>query len=189
MYYFRNMIEPGQGILLIADPFLKDENFMRSAVLLCRHSEEGTFGFVLNKPYDFTLGDLLSDMEGFDIPVYTGGPVQMDTVHYLHRYPELVPDSQEVADGIYWGGDFEVLKSLIKTGTIDLSGVRFFIGYSGWESGQLDSEMTEKSWLTVNCTRDLVFDVSHDEVWKEGLRRLGGKYAMMINFPIDPQLN
>lgn len=183
------MVSPEQGILLIADPFLKDTNFMRSVVLMCRHSEEGSFGFVLNKLYDQTLGELISDMEGYQLPVYTGGPVQMDTVHYIHQYPNLLPDSQLIAEKIYWGGDFETLKTLIKNNEIDTSRIKFFIGYSGWGNGQLENELSEKSWLTATSNRNIVFNTPLDEIWKAGLRHLGGKYEMMINFPIDPQLN
>ncbi len=183
------MISPQQGILLIADPFLKDSNFMRSVILMCRHNEEGSFGFVLNKLYEQTLGDLITEMEGFDIPVYTGGPVQMDTVHYIHQYPDLLPDSQLVSENIYWGGDFEKLKLLIKNEEVDVSKIKFFIGYSGWTNGQLEEELSQKSWLTATSTRNIVFDTPLPEMWKAGLRHLGGKYEMMINFPIDPQLN
>lgn len=183
------MISPSSGILLIADPFLKDSNFMRTVLLICRHSEEGSFGFVLNKLYDLTLEDLFTDMEGFRLPVYKGGPVQLDTIHYIHQYPHLLPDSQEITENIYWGGDFETLKSLIKGGELDTSKIKFFIGYSGWEPGQLDGEMEEKSWLTASSTRSIVFNTPLDDIWKASLKHLGGKYEMMINFPIDPQLN
>ena len=183
------MIDPEQGILLIADPFLKDPNFIRSVIMICRHSEEGTFGFALSKQYEMTLDELISDLDEFPIPVYLGGPVQMDTIHYIHQYPQLIPESQLISDNIYWGGDFEVLKELIKNKKIDLSMIKFFIGYSGWESGQLNNELTEKSWLTTSCTKELVFETPYTDIWKAGLRHLGGKYELMINFPIDPQLN
>jgi putative transcriptional regulator len=183
------MIDPSTGVLLIADPFLKDDNFMRSVILLCRHSEEGSFGFVLNKLYDLTMADLFSDMEGYNIPVHIGGPVQMDTIHYIHQYPDLLADSQKITDNIYWGGDFEGLKNLIKDGKIDYTKIKFFIGYSGWEPGQLDSEMEENSWLTATSERDIIFETPTDDIWKAGLKHLGGKYEMMVNFPIDPQLN
>ena len=183
------MISPSQGILLIADPFLKDSNFMRTVLLMCRHSEEGSFGFVLNKLYDQTLEDLITDMEGFRLPIFKGGPVQMDTIHYIHQYPELLPDCQQITEDIYWGGDFETLKSLIKNDELDTDKIKFFIGYSGWEADQLDAEMSEKSWLTATSTRDFVFNTPMEEIWKASLRHLGGKYEMMINFPIDPQLN
>ena len=72
---------------------------------------------------------------------------------------------------------------------IDENQVRFFIGYSGWEKDQLNNELTEKSWLTATATRNIVFNTPSDNVWKESLKHLGGKYEMLINFPIDPQLN
>jgi putative transcriptional regulator len=67
--------------------------------------------------------------------------------------------------------------------------IRFYIGYSGWSSGQLEKEMNEKTWLTVNATRSLVFHDNAAEIWKDSLKHLGGDYEIMINFPIDPQLN
>ena len=84
------MIEPAPGILLIADPFLKDPNFLRTVVFLCEHKEEGSFGFVLNRQYVNTLDELIPELEGFKIPVYYGGPVQPDTIHFLHEYPEEI---------------------------------------------------------------------------------------------------
>lgn len=183
------MIEPGPGILLIADPFLKDPNFSRTVVFLCEHREQGSFGFVLSKLFEQTIDELISALEGFPIPVYHGGPVQMDTIHFLHQYPDMVPDAVEVSNGIYWGGDFEVLTQLIINNAIDLNKVKFFIGYSGWGEDQLTGELKEKSWVTVDATRNLVFDTHHGDVWKNSLKRLGGEYEMMINFPIDPQLN
>lgn len=183
------MIEPGPGILLIADPFLKDPNFSRTVVFLCEHKSEGSFGFVLNKKYEQTIDELIGGLEGYPYPVYYGGPVQLDTIHFLHQYPDLIPDAVEVADGIYWGGDFMALTALIRSGDIDQAKLKFFIGYSGWGEEQLSGEIAEKSWLTVDATRKLVFDTPHLEVWKNSLKRLGGEYEMMINFPIDPQLN
>ncbi|MEO6668415.1 MAG: YqgE/AlgH family protein [Ferruginibacter sp.] len=183
------MIDPRQDILLIADPFLKDPNFMRTVVYICRLSEEGCFGFVLNKLFEQNLGELITDLENFEIPVFTGGPVQPDTVHYIHQYPELIPGSYKISDEIHWGGDFEIVKELIRENRIDLSKIKFFIGYSGWDKDQLENEMKEKSWLTATSTRKIVFDTSPENVWKESIEHLGGKYKMMINFPIDPQLN
>ena len=183
------MIEPAQNILLIADPFLKDPNFMRTVVYICRHSEEGSFGFVLNKIFNQTLDELITGLDGIEMPVYYGGPVQTDTIHYIHQYPELIPECYKISDDIYWGGDFETVKTLLKTNQIDPAKIKFFIGYSGWEKDQLDNELSEKSWLTATATRKIVFNTASDIVWKESLKHLGGKYEMLINFPIDPQLN
>lgn len=183
------MIDPAPGILLIADPFLKDPNFLRTVVFLCEHREEGSFGFVLNRKYENTLDELIENMEGHKLPVYYGGPVQMDTIHFLHQYPDIIPGSFKVTDEIYWGGEFEKVIELLRSGEIDTNKIRFYIGYSGWSDGQLSDEMKEKSWLTVQATRRLVFHKNYTEIWKESLKHLGGEYEMMKNFPIDPQLN
>ena len=183
------MIDPGPGILLIADPFLKDPNFLRTVVFLCEHKEEGSFGFVLNRQYQNTLDELVPELEEHKFPVYYGGPVQQDTIHFLHQYPDEIPGGIEVLKGVYWGGDFDLVVEMIKKGTIDPARIRFYIGYSGWSSGQLTTEMNEKTWLTVKATRSLIFHHQYEEIWKDALRQLGGEYEMMINFPIDPQLN
>lgn len=183
------MIEPGPGTLLIAEPFLKDPNFIRTVVLLCEHDEGGSFGFVLNKVYEHTLDELMNDMEELKISVYYGGPVQMDTIHFLHQYPEQIPGGLEVTDGVYWGGDFETAINLLRSGEIDANKIRFFIGYSGWSTGQLDEEVKEKSWLLAAADQKMIFSVSAADVWKASLKLLGSEYEMMANFPIDPQLN
>ena len=183
------MESPAPGILLIADPFLKDPNFMRTVVFLCDHQDEGSFGFVLNKNYDHTLNELVHGLDDLSIPVFYGGPVQMDTIHFLHQYPDKIPGGYEITDGVYWGGDFETTIGLIRSGEISSGKIRFYIGYSGWGSGQLDGEMKEKSWLSVKANRKLVFHKKTGELWKDALRYLGGDYEMLANFPIDPQLN
>ncbi|HZI01833.1 MAG TPA: YqgE/AlgH family protein [Flavisolibacter sp.] len=183
------MMEPSAGSLLIADPFLKDPNFMRTVVLITEHREDGTIGFVINRQYENTLDELLPEIDGKKLPVYYGGPVQMNTIHFLHRYPDEIPGGIEVMDGIYWGGDFDCVLELINSGQVDPERIRFYIGYSGWSSGQLDVEMEEKTWLTVEATPDLVFHQQAEEIWKDSLKHLGGDYEMMVNFPIDPQLN
>lgn len=183
------MITPAPGILLIADPFLKDPNFKRTVVFLCEHQEEGSFGFVLNRPYDYSLDELVTSAEGMKLPVFYGGPVQVDTIHFLHQYPDKIPGGFKVLDDVYWGGDFETAITLIKEGVIQANKIRFYIGYSGWGVGQLDDELKEKSWLTVEANRKIVFHQEINEIWKDSLRTLGGEYEMLINFPIDPQLN
>ena len=183
------MIEPGSGILLISDPFLKDPNFMRTVVFLCEHQEQGSFGFVLNRKYENTIDELIPELEGHKIPLFYGGPVQMDTIHFLHQYPAEISGGQQVMKGIFWGGDFDRVVEMIKNNELDQNKIRFFIGYSGWSDGQLNNELQEKSWLTVKATRKLVFHKNYKEIWKDSLKQLGGDYEIMINFPIDPQLN
>jgi putative transcriptional regulator len=183
------MIEPGSGILLISDPFLRDPNFMRTVVLLCEHNTEGSFGLVLNRKVEPKLGQLIEDLAGVNLTVYYGGPVQMDTLHFLHQLPDLIPGSQEISKGIFWGGDFEIVVSLLQKGELNDSNIRFYLGYSGWSSGQLEDELKEKTWLTVKATKQLVFEKDEQSIWKKSLQQMGGQYEQLVNYPIDPQLN
>lgn len=183
------MIDITPGTLLISDPFLKDPNFLRTVVLLCDHQTEGSFGFVLNKRYDQSLSELMNDLEGINFPVYYGGPVQVDTLHFLHQRPELIDGGLPLADGIFWGGDFEQVVELLKEKRLKQTDIRFYIGYSGWGEGQLENELRDKSWITGKATRSLAFHRFSDNIWKDALKDLGGEYAQMVNYPIDPQLN
>ena len=183
------MIAPAKGILLIANPFLKDPNFVRTVIFVCDHLPEGTFGFVLNKQFPKNLNELSPEFENINFPVYQGGPVQGDTLHFLHQYPNLISGGDEVLEKVYWGGNFESLQIHLKNDDIDPQKIRFFVGYSGWTEGQLDYELQEGSWLTVEATRKLIFDTPPENIWKESLKHLGGNYETMINYPLDPQFN
>ena len=183
------MMSPDKGTLLIANPFLKDPNFSRTVIFLCENAKEGSFGFVLNKQFSRTLDQLIPDLAMPAFPVYAGGPVQLDSLNFLHQYPDLISGGIEVFDGVYWGGNFESLQINLKNDSISKNKIRFFIGYSGWTEGQLDMEMKEDSWITARATRKLIFETSAADALKESLNVLGVDYKMMANFPIDPQLN
>lgn len=182
------MTVPSAGILLISDPFLKDPNFQRTVILLCEHQVEGSFGFVLNRLQEGVLSDWVHDCLGCQFPVFNGGPVQKDSIHFLHRKPELL-GGVEIIDGIYWGGDFVEVVKLINTEALKETEIRFFIGYSGWGEGQLEEEMRDKSWIVRDGNKRLIFMKQPDQIWKSALQDLGGEYQMMPYYPLDPQLN
>lgn len=183
------MIDLATGVLLISDPFLKDPNFLRTVVVLCDHQYEGSFGFVLNKLYEQKIGELVPDLEGIDFPVYYGGPVQTNTLHFLHQRPELIDGGVLVTDNVYWGGDFETVIELLQQNRLKQNDIRFYVGYSGWGEGQLEDELKSKSWITSQGTGKLIFHRNAGMIWKDALKNLGGEYVQMINYPIDPQLN
>ena len=182
------MISPAKGTILIANPFLKDPNFVRSVIFICENMPEGSFGFVLNQLHPNKLNELIPDILSEEI-VYKGGPVQLDSLHFLHQYPDLIIGGIEVIDGVFWGGNFESLQIHLQEGNLESDKIKFFVGYSGWAEGQLDFEMKEQSWLVANATKKLLFNTTPENIWKESLRHLGGKYEAMINYPLDPQLN
>ncbi len=178
-----------KGTLLLAEPFMKDPNFKRSVVLLCEHNNEGTMGFTLSRPVGVTLNKVVDGVGECELPLYFGGPVQRDTLHYIHNLGEQIDDSTEIADGIYWGGDFDQIKALALTGDLDDANILFFLGYSGWSPGQLDDEMGENSWIVHKANEELIFVDEQEQLWKQALKHMGGDYALMVNFPEDPTLN
>lgn len=185
-------LEVKTGDLLIAEPFMKDPNFIRTVVLLCEHHNEGSFGLILNRPIDVSLFEVLptqEDHNDFDIPLYYGGPCEQNTLHFIHTMNDL-PEAAKVSDGLYWGGDFEDLKKRIRSGEIIEDEIRFFIGYSGWSSNQLNEEIERNDWILDKVRNtDNLFEDDPDMLWKKVLKSKGGDYKMMSNFPIDPRLN
>lgn len=178
------------GKLLIADPFLNDSNFVRSIVLLCEHSTEGTVGFILNRPTTLLLEDLLPDLADTSshLPIFQGGPVQMDTLHMLHRIPEIV-GGQEIAPGIYWGGSYEALQDAVRNNVCDPDDVKLFIGYAGWSTGQLEKELGDGSWFVADVTPELLFETANQEAWRKAIFSLGKDFTPLANMPINPLLN
>ena len=188
-FKYRNKIAPEKGRLLISEPFLPDPNFERTVVLLCEHNQEGSFGFVLNKPSILKVNEIMEDSNVFDNVVYVGGPVQQDTLHFIHRNSTL-SNAVEIADHVYWGGEFESLLTLVDTKQIVGSDVRFFLGYSGWGPGQLDSELEQDSWIVCDYVTDqLLFDTDPDLMWRKALENMGGRFSVYGNYPTDPRLN
>lgn len=183
-------IEPSVGKLLISEPFLMDPNFKRSVVLLTEHQEEGTMGFILNQCSTLLLSDLIPGFVGGRFPVYLGGPVGIDTVHFIHRCYDRLQDGEALGKGVYWGGNFEAVKALINDDQIEEHEIKFFIGYSGWSEKQLNNEMKENTWIVADqFNPDLVFSNNEEELWKEVIINLGPKYAHVSNFPQNPNLN
>jgi len=184
-----NHIKPRKGSVLIAEPFLRDAVFESSIVLLTEHNEEGTIGFVLNKPLNTSMQEIIQDFPEGNFSVSLGGPVASNSLHYIHTLGERIPGSIHVYDKVYWGGDFDALKKLIQAGKIKEHEVRFFIGYSGWEPRQLERELSENSWLVTYIDTDKIMRHSDKKLWYNVLSKLGPRYKMWINAPADPSLN
>ena len=191
MYFnYRSKVKPGKGSILISEPYLPDPNFERTVILLCDHNEEGSFGFVLNKPSNLYVADIIEDVDEFKATVYVGGPVQQDTLHYIYKGDNILEGSEEIAKGLYWGGNFEQLMALINNRTLNKEDFRFFVGYSGWGSNQLDEEIEQNSWIiSKGLAPNLLFDTKSEDLWKVVLKNMGGRYEMISKYPSDPRLN
>jgi putative transcriptional regulator len=179
-----------KGHLLIAEPsILGDVSFTRSVLLLAEHNNEGSIGFILNKPLNYTINDLLPEIESY-FKIYNGGPVEQDNLFFIHNIPAIIPDSIEISNGIFWGGDFETTKKLINEGKITKNHIRFFLGYSGWSINQLETEMQENAWiLSENTSKDKLLSKASNLFWKEKIMEQGGEYVLFSNSPENPILN
>ena len=184
-----NNLEPKKGRLLISDPFLPDPYFKRSVVLLVDHNEEGSLGFILNKVLDISLNDTELKIEDFNHEMYFGGPVQSTDLFYIHSKGDVVEGSKEVKDGLFWGGDFKAIESMIHDGTLPKSDIRFFIGYSGWEAKQLEKEIKEDSWLVVETDLTTLFKTESSQLWQSILSELDSEISILSTFPEDPNMN
>lgn len=183
-------LKPEKGVLLVAEPsIIGDVSFNRSIVLLAEYNEDGSVGFILNKPLEYTLKDFIPEIDN-EIPVYNGGPVEQDNLYFIHRVPDIIPNSIEISNGIYWGGDFTVILDLLKENKITKDEIRFFLGYSGWDSEQLEQELEVNSWVvTPNTYKNNIIGKQIKNFWKEKMLELGGDYVLWSNAPENPSFN
>lgn len=180
---------PEKGKILISEPFLNDPNFKRTVILLTEHNEEGSVGFVMNKPTAYKLNQVVEDFPEFDSPVYYGGPVQLNTLQFIYKGEDIIDGSAEILPGLYWGGSFDILRTLIEAGEVNSADFRFFLGYSGWGEGQIDEELGAKSWIVTGTTIENVFSDEPDKLWRETLKGMGRKFAILASFPDNPSVN
>ena len=181
-----------KGIFLIADPKLRDPNFSQTVILLCEHNDQGTLGVVVNRPTTLRLSEAIPNLDGAhstsDV-IYSGGPVQPDHIMTLYRAEEQVPESEHVADGMYLGGSLAILEDMLASSSSSTHSIRAYVGYAGWSSNQLESELGESSWKLVPADQKFVFDMEPARVWSTLLASLGEEYSIYASMPPDPTMN
>ncbi len=180
---------PQKGKILISEPFLSDTYFKRSIVFLTEHSKDGAVGFVLNKPVNLSINEVIKDFPSINTQISIGGPVQTNTLHYIHTLGDIIPESIPVVGNIFWGGDFDTLKELATLDLLKTKQIKFFLGYSGWASQQLEEEIERDSWVITDIEPEIVMADKDDHFWKEMLNRLGEKYRLWSTFPENPTMN
>ncbi|MBL0309243.1 MAG: YqgE/AlgH family protein [Bacteroidetes bacterium] len=181
-------LQPGQ--MLLSEPFMDDDNFRRSVILLCENdSENGTVGLILNRGLQVALNELDNDFPMFKGKVWFGGPVATDTLQFLHSLGDELEGTIRLSEHLYWGGNFEQLKLLIKEGKVGVNDVRFYLGYSGWSVGQLEEEMKSNSWIVAKASYKYVFQTPIESLWKDIMKDMGGVYNTMSGYPENPMFN
>lgn len=181
--------KPDKGSLLVSEPFLTDMNFWRSVILLTEQTPQGTIGFILNKPAHLSTEEAIPGMLDVEFPVYYGGPMEPNSLHFIHKHGALIPGCFEVLPNVFWGGDIHVINELLKNGTATANDFKFFLGYSGWEIGQIEDEMNEKAWWVTLGNEELIFDTDLDNMWAKVVKQLGEDFSYMANSPEDVSWN
>ena len=179
-----------KGKILIAEPsIIGDISFNRSIILLVEHGNNGSIGFILNKPMNLNISDLIPEIES-NFKIYNGGPVQQDNLYFIHKISDLIPESIMISEDLYWSGNFEYVLKLIKKGEINKNDIRFFLGYSGWDSNQLNNELNNNTWILAENSHNKNIITAVDEVfWKNKMLDLGGEYSLWSNAPEYPSHN
>ena len=180
---------PLKGSVLISEPYLSDLQFRRTVVLLGEHNEDGSVGFVLNRLLRIRSNEVVPGLLDIDFPLFYGGPVEPNTLHFIHTVGELIEGAQLIKDGIFWGGNIELVNDLLNQKVVKPEEFKFFVGYSGWAPGQLEDEMQEKAWWLGEAPTSLIFSDDPEQMWANVVKNLNEDYAYMANSPDDPQWN
>ncbi|MEO8330263.1 MAG: YqgE/AlgH family protein [Candidatus Nanopelagicales bacterium] len=184
------------GCLLVASPTLGDTNFDRSVILLVDHDESGALGVIINRPSTIDVGSILPEWHVYSTTppvVFHGGPVGRDSALALAALA-AGPAFDESAEPEGFRRVFGPL------GLVDLdaepermageiSTLRVFAGYAGWEPDQLEQEIKQGAWFVVDSTDADPFQPDPQDLWAQVLRRQGGELALVATFPEDPTLN
>lgn len=172
------------GTILMSKPFIEDSRFSKSIILITEHNHLGTMGLIINKKSNQNIEGIFN--EKFNQTIKHGGPVEIDSVICLHNCSKIIKDSQHVFDNYFIGGDIEQIFKHISSNKIEKEDIYFFIGYSGWEKGQLEQEITEGSWIIYENK----INIFNDELsWSRMLIETNKKYKIWVDAPSNFHLN
>lgn len=183
---------PKIGDLLLAEPLMTDIAFSRSVVILVEHNNEtGSLGFVTNKRSKYTLNELVAEIDiEEEIPVYVGGPVHHDRLFYIHTLGNIIPESIDLGNGLYVSGDFNVIIEYVNSGAPINGKIRFILGYSGWDSKQLEGELQNFDWAVIpNNDSAQILTLDSENAWRTQVSKLDSKYKLWLNCPKNASLN
>ena len=183
------MLNAKKGRLLIAEPSFIDPTFFKSVILITHHSPDESIGLILNEKTKINLNEIINNIPSNDFPVYIGGPVERNTIHFIHTLGKIIPNSQKIMNNLYFGGDFEKISKLIATNKISKEQIRFFAGYSGWGQNQLEDEIRKNEWIVHKDNWEICMQYSNKTLWSNLIKTKKESYAIWTNMPKNPSLN
>jgi putative transcriptional regulator len=154
------------GSLLISAPSLEDPYFDKVVIYITEHNEQGALGFVMNQVFERTFNELTEFQTSKPFPLHEGGPVERDSLYFVHRVPSSIQEGRPIADGVYMSGNFKQAVDYLNTANDAESNLRLFIGYSGWDANQLEEEIKEGSWLPVEASVTTIFETAEGSLWE-----------------------
>jgi putative transcriptional regulator len=151
------MMEMQQGYFLKSMGLLQGTVFEDSLILIAEYNEKGALGFSVNKPFGRNLNELEEFKHSLAFPIYEGGPVDQEHLYFVHQRADVIEEGVLIADGLYLGGNFKQAVEAINNRTLTTADVKIFIGYNGWDAGDLEAEVEEGSWLVEARVKEEVF--------------------------------
>ena len=155
------------GALLISTPLLHNTNFEKAIIFITEYNEKGATGFVVNYPFARVLNELVEFNYAKPFPLFDGGPVEKEGLFFLHRCSDIINNGNEVTGNIYMSGNFKQAVEAINKQDISTNDIKLFIGYCGWDAGELEAEIAEGSWKGLNVPLDIVFNDGKENLWDD----------------------
>lgn len=155
------------GTILISAPLLEDPYFDKAVIYLAEINPYGALGFVINNLYPRVLNELVEFKQSKAFPLYEGGPVKTESIFLIHRRPDLIEAGSCITEPVYLGGNIQQAVQHINDGSISEKEIKLFLGYCGWDYGELEDEVAEGSWLVLNSKDLNVFDLPITTLWEE----------------------
>ncbi len=136
---------------------MDDAYFNKSVLFITEHNEQGAMAFIINKIFERPLNQLLEFNKSPAFALHNGGPVDKDHLFFIHRSKGLITGGTKIIGDIYFGGDFKQAIKLVNNKTITASAIKIFVGYCGWDTQELEAEIAEGSWNSIDADGDTIF--------------------------------
>ena len=147
------------GMIIKSTAALAGTDFEKSSILITSHDSNGATGFIFNKLYHRSLNELEEFKHSTAFSLYTGGPVDITNLFFIHQRPDLIEGGTTIANGFYFAGSFKQAVTAINNKSLTAKDIKIFIGYCGWDAGELEIEITEGSWVVEEGLTETVFTV------------------------------
>ena len=155
------------GTILISSPVLDDPNFDKVVIFICEYNDKGAMGFVINHIFPRAFNELTEFKTVKAFALFDGGPVENEKLFFLHRQPDIIEGGTITANGIYLGGNFKQAVEHINQHSQPEDDIKLFVGYCGWDPGQLETEIEEGCWLRIGAVVENIFAIDAAMLWEE----------------------